>query len=106
MTEWQLREYVVQPGHMDEFVAEWTSGVLPLRERFGFTVLAWSVPEQSRFVWLVGYDGSEGLDAADRAYYASPERLALAPDPARWLTDRRHVPAVGVASWRPGAQHG
>ena len=101
MTEWQLREYTVQAGHLDEFVAEWTNGVLLLRKQFGFTVLAWSVPEQSRFVWLVGYDGPGTLEAADARYYAAPERVALAPDPARWLTERRHVPAVGIASWRP-----
>lgn len=97
MTEWQLRDYRVREGHLDEFVAEWTAGVLPLRKRFGFTVVAWAVPEASRFVWLIGYDGFEGLEAADTAYYASPERLALTPDPARWLVERRHFAAAAKA---------
>jgi hypothetical protein len=97
VSEWQLREYTVQEGHLDDFVADWTAGVLPLRHQFGFSVRAWAIPEESRFVWVVGYDGPEGLEAADRAYYASPERVALQRDPARWLTERRHAGAVQVA---------
>lgn len=92
--EWQLRDYAIREGHLDDFVADWTATVLPLRKRFGFEVVAWSVPDESRFVWLLGYDGPEGLEAADTAYYASPERAALSPDPVRWLQDRRHARAI------------
>ena len=50
----------------------------------GFDVLGPWVGEDDRFVWLVGH---EDLEAADAAYYASPERAALDPDPARLLAD-------------------
>jgi hypothetical protein len=37
----------------------------------------------NRFVWILGFDGPEGWEAADAAYYASEERLAIAPEPTR-----------------------
>ena len=46
-----------------------------------------------RFVWLIGHDD---LEQANAEYYASAERAALDPDPARhlaevqtWLLDER-----------------
>ena len=64
--EYQLRRYQIAPGKLDEFVEGWTSGVVPLREQFGFRVRgAWSIPESSEFVWIISYDGPDGLAAAD-----------------------------------------
>ncbi len=81
---YQLRDYRVIPGRMADFVALWRSQVLPLRERMGFCVAgAWSNPETNRFVWIVGYDGD--FEQADAAYYASPERRSVSPDPAELL---------------------
>ncbi len=81
---YQLRDYRVQPGRMDDFVALWRSQVLPLREQVGFTVHgAWSNPETNRFVWIVSFDGD--FEAADAAYYGSPQRRAMSPDPAALL---------------------
>ena len=37
------------------------------------------------FIWVLGYDGDEGFAAADAAYYASGERNAFDPDPARLI---------------------
>jgi hypothetical protein len=45
--------------------------------------------EASRFVWIVGYDGD--IRAANEAYYSSPERHAMDPDPARLVADVRQV---------------
>jgi hypothetical protein len=57
---------------------------VPLRRRYGFTVLGgWELEDTSQFLWLVGYDGPDDFAAADEAYYAAPERKALHPDPAR-----------------------
>jgi hypothetical protein len=82
----QLRDYRIEPGHLDDFVIAWTAGVLPLRERFGFTVdAAWTVGAESRFVWLLTYVGEESFEVADAAYYGSPERAAVDPDPADWI---------------------
>jgi hypothetical protein len=81
---WQLRMYRVVPGELETFVREWREHVRPLRESLGFEVLGPWVGEDDRFVWIIGH---EDIEAADAAYYASPERAALDPDPARLLAD-------------------
>jgi NIPSNAP protein len=81
----QLRMYTINRGKMDEFVRAWKAGVSPLRQRLGFRIDgAWVIPERNQFVWLLSYDGID-WDARDAAYYASPERKALDPDPAQFI---------------------
>jgi hypothetical protein len=83
---YQLRIYTVKRGEMADWVKEWDAKIRPLRVQKGFQVLgAWSLDGSDRFVWILGYDGPEGWDAAEKRYYASPERVALDPDPARHL---------------------
>ena len=89
MAEWQLRDYTIEDGHLDDFLEAWTAGVLPLRRRFGFEIQAWSVAEDSRFVWTVRYDGPGSYEDADRAYYASPERQSMTPNPSQWIAEQR-----------------
>ena len=84
MKRWQLRMYRVVPGEAEAFLREWRAHVRPLRESMGFEVLGPWVGEGDLFVWLIGHDD---LEAADAAYYGSPERRALQPDPARLLAD-------------------
>jgi NIPSNAP len=81
---WQLRMYRVQHGRMDDWLGEWRAHIQPLRESMGFEVLGPWVGEDDRFVWMIGHDD---LESADAAYYASPVRMALDPDPARLLAD-------------------
>jgi hypothetical protein len=81
----QLRIYGIEPGRLDDFVAAWTAGVLPLRRRFGFDITAWTVPGEDTLVWLLSYTGPGTFAEADKLYYASPERAALQPDPAEWI---------------------
>jgi hypothetical protein len=82
----QLRVYTVKPGELAEWLEEWRSHIAPLRERLGFRVVGpWIDEQASTFVWLLEYDGDEGFAAADERYYASDERRALDPDPARHL---------------------
>jgi hypothetical protein len=84
--EWELRMYTAKPGALAPFVAEWTEHVVPLRRQFGFEILgAWTVADENRFVWIVGYEGSSTFDAQVTAYYDSAERAALPADPARHL---------------------
>ena len=53
----QLRRYRIKQGRLEQFIMEWTAGVVPLREKFGFTFLgAWSLPESSEFVWVMSDD--------------------------------------------------
>jgi hypothetical protein len=95
--ETQVRIYEIAQGHLDEFVAAWSSGVRPLRERHGFSVLgAWSIPDTSQFVWVLGFDGEGGFAAADAAYYATDERHRLEPDPAQWIESVQEHPALRV----------
>jgi len=83
--ESQLRVYRIAPGQIDDFVGAWTAGVLPLRRKFGFEMDAWTEVDGDRFVWLVRWRGPGSLADADAGYYASPERMALEPDPAQWI---------------------
>jgi len=84
----QLRIYTIAEGALDEFVQRWRRGVRPLRERHGFIVDgAWVMPELNRFVWLLSYGGPGSFQDADAAYYASPEREALRPDPAELIEE-------------------
>jgi NIPSNAP len=95
--EYRLRIYEVKQGEMSAWVNEWSRLVRPLREKFGFHVLgAWASEESNTFVWLLGHDGPSGYDDADRAYYASPERAALDPDPARHLAATRQLDVTPV----------
>jgi hypothetical protein len=91
-----LRIYTIRPGELDEWLAEWRENVVPLRRAAGFEVLgAWTTeeaPEEpATFTWLLGYDGPGDLDAANAAYYDSPERQALDPDPARHIAEARQL---------------
>lgn len=82
--DYQLRDYDVKPGEFDEFISEWASNIVRLRRKFGFRVEgAWTNSGRTRFVWMLSRDDFE---AADRAYYASPERAGLTPDITRHLS--------------------
>jgi hypothetical protein len=73
----QLRIYQVKEGRMDGWVEMWRSEVLPVRRRFGFSVIGpWVIHDESRFVWIVGHDD---FSEANAAFYNSPERSALEP---------------------------
>lgn len=90
----QLRRYRIEAGKLDRFVEEWRTGVVPLRERFGFTIHgAWAVPDTSEFVWILGHD--DFVDA-DRSYYASEDRKQLSPDPALHIEETFHGAAYRV----------
>lgn len=86
----QLRDYTIKPGQLDRFVDAWSRGVRPLRLKRGFVIEgAWKIPSEERFVWVVSYDGADGFDAATKAYYDSPERKAMDPDPAGLILTTR-----------------
>lgn len=88
----QLRMYQVESGKLAEFVGEWRNGVVPLRRAKGFRVEgAWMVEEESRFIWIISHEGPETFEAKDRAYYDSPARKSLQPDPARLIVKSEHV---------------
>jgi hypothetical protein len=80
----QLRLYSVKPGAMDAWLDEWHEHVRPMRLRHGFAIVGpWVGEDGETFAWIIGHDGD--FEQADEAYYASDERRALDPDPARHL---------------------
>jgi hypothetical protein len=90
LIRFQLREYTIEDGRLDDFVREWRELVLPLRVSLGFSVVGpWIERQASRFVWIVGYDGD--IRAANETYYTSPERAAMDPDPARLVVESREL---------------
>ncbi len=87
----QLRIYTINKGKLDDFVKAWREGVYPLRQKFGFKIEgAWIIKERNEFVWMMSYDGPEDWINHDAAYYASPERAALNPDPAQYIAKAEH----------------
>jgi hypothetical protein len=83
----QLRDYRIVEGALDQFVEEWGERLAPIRRDIGFSIDgAWTVPDESRFVWLLTHPGDwDAFEVADRRYFDSPLRTALDPDPARLI---------------------
>lgn len=69
---------------METWIEEWHEHVRPLRLAHGFTIAGpWVGEDGETFVVVLGHDGD--FEAAEAAYFASDERRALDPDPARHL---------------------
>ena len=92
----ELRVYTVKPGAIDDWVAEWRAHVYPLRLELGFSIpAAWVVEGEDRFVWILEYDGDD-FEAANEAYYSSPQRRAVEPEPTRHLVTTEQWPLRSV----------
>ena len=85
----QLRRYRIESGRAEQFAQEWRDSVAPLRERHGFRVKGWLVDDSDEFIWLLEHHDRESFEAADAAYYASAQRQAVRPDPARLIDEAR-----------------
>lgn len=84
----QVRIFTINKGKMNEFLSAWQKGVYPLRIKSGFKIEgAWVVQEKNKFIWIVSYNGPEGFEAKDSAYYASQSRTTMKPDPADYIAD-------------------
>ena len=94
----ELRDYTIASGALEQFVEEWRRGVLPLRRAHGYRVeSAWTVPEESRFVWLISLEIDPGeWESRNDDYYADPARAALDPDPARLIESQRRALVLPV----------
>jgi hypothetical protein len=81
----ELRIFTIIKGRLDDFVRAWVAGVYPLRLKTGYHIDgAWVVRERNEFIWLLSLD-EDDWDAREKAYYASPERAAVNPDPAQYI---------------------
>jgi hypothetical protein len=86
--DFQIRRYKIVADGMDEFVELFNDQLVPLRERFGFRLeSSWRLDETHEFMWIVSHDGAEGFEAADAAYYSSPDRDALSPNPLDFIEE-------------------
>ncbi len=86
--EFQIRRYRIVPGNMDAFVELFENQLVPLRERFGFRLeSSWRLDETHEFMWSVSHDGPGGFEAADAAYYSSPDRDAVSPNPLDFIEE-------------------
>ncbi len=93
--EYELRIATIAPGKLSAFLDAWSSQVVPLRKRLGFTLVsAWTAHETNRVIWILGFDGDEGLAAADAAYYASEERLLFDPEPGEYIVNIERLPVA------------
>ncbi|HJV65249.1 MAG TPA: NIPSNAP family protein [Geomonas sp.] len=82
----QVRIYTINKGALHQFVAEWKEKVRPLREKLGFVIVAgWTVEATNQFIWVQRFAGEGSWEEADQAYFASAERKAMDPDPARLI---------------------
>lgn len=82
----QIRIYTINKGQMDEFVKLWKGQISPLRKSLGFEIPdAWVMEETNQFVWVLRYDGPEAWEEKDKAYFESPERAAMNPNPAKLI---------------------
>jgi hypothetical protein len=82
----QLRIYTINRGQLPAFAAAWRTHIRPLREKVGCQVpFGLMVTATNQFVWCLRYDGPDTWEAMEAAYYSSPERRSLDPDPAQWI---------------------
>ena len=82
----QIRIYTINKGGLRQFATEWNEKIKPLREKIGFRVPgAWTIEATNQFVWLMEYDGPSSWESLDKAYFESPERRAMDPDPGRLI---------------------
>ena len=82
----QLRRYELVEGVLDDFVAWFTSTLIPARLSEGFEIeFAYADRDANEFVWAVSTPGdADAFAEIERAYLASPEReAAFAGEPTR-----------------------
>ena len=81
--EYQLRIYEMKDGQMDAFLGI-SPSVVEARRAVGFNVIgAWVIPQDNQFIWIVGAEN--GIEATSEKYYASEQRRAIEPEPAKLL---------------------
>jgi hypothetical protein len=97
----QLRIYTINRDKLDEFAQVWKQGVYPLRKKLGFTVSGvWMNRQTNQFIWVVSYNGPKTWEEMEKAYYSSPERQAMNPDPMQYIAriETYFVESVPVSS--------
>ena len=87
----QLRIYRIEDEKFEAFLRLWLASIPKLRQAMGWKVQAWAVPEKSEVVWILSRDCTLAeWEEKEKEYHSSPERLALNPDPGKYLVGREH----------------
>jgi hypothetical protein len=82
----QLRIYTLAPDTAEEFVANFRRELVPLRDRYGFSVdCAYLADDRTRFTWVTSHDCPDGWETAERTYYDSPERASISFKPGDYI---------------------
>lgn len=83
----QLRTYQIKPGLMDEWLALFHGGVVPLHDKYGLPVrTAWVDRETNTFVWVRELTGEGTAEEQEARYRATDERTRVIGDrPAAFI---------------------
>ena len=78
----QLRIYTINRGMMDSWLKLFEEHIRPLHQRLGIPVEAtWVNADRTEFLWVRSFDNVDVIAEKEAAYFASPERTALADIP-------------------------
>ena len=78
----QLRIYTINRGMMDSWLKLFEEHIRPLHKKLGIPVEAtWVNADRTEFLWVRSFDSVDVIADKEAAYFASPERKALADIP-------------------------
>jgi hypothetical protein len=79
---YQLRIYTINRGMMDSWIKLFNEHIRPLHQRLGIPVeRSWVNADRTEFIWVRRFNSAGEIPAKEAAYFASPERTALADIP-------------------------
>ena len=79
---WPRRIYAINRGMMDSWLELLEEHIRPLHKRLGIPVEAtWVNADRTEFLWVRSFDSVDEIAGKEAAYFASPERTALADIP-------------------------
>lgn len=96
----QLRIYTINPGMMESWIKLFKEHIAPLCARLEMPVeRAWVNVDQTEFLWVRNFASPDEIPIKEKAYWASPERTALADFPTRHIVkqDVRVVESVATS---------
>jgi hypothetical protein len=98
---YQLRIYTINRGMMDSWIKLFNEHIRPLHDKLGIPVEnSWVNADRTEFIWVRRFNSSEEIPAKEAAYFASPERKALADLPTSHIAkmEVRVIEAVPAAA--------
>ena len=79
---YQLRIYTINRGMMDSWLKVFNEHIRPLHDKLGIPVVnSWVNADRTEFIWVRRFNNTDEIPEKEAAYFASPERTALADIP-------------------------